>query len=178
MSAFESTSAVLGRVRERQEQPAAVLGVDRDDAQVHAGLSVDDGAAEVDRVVTELPSIKACEPFTRTFAIPSRLTRFAQAGLTHLDGRGAGLGLDAAPMRDAHDQVQVPHRLAEQPGGDVDQGRRLPFPSAPEADGFQGQALDHGRREGPSRNSGRPSGRLMKVHRTPSSGWLIQPRAR
>ena len=41
-------------VGERQEQPAAVLGVDRHDAQRAARLAVDHAAAQVDAVVREL----------------------------------------------------------------------------------------------------------------------------
>ena len=101
--------------------------------------------AQVHRVGRQPPTHDHVVHLDLHVAEAEQLARFPDEHRAHLDGRGTGLGVDAALVRDGEDEVEVAHRLAEDPRRDVGERQILSLPLPEEHDCLGREALDLGR---------------------------------
>src|SRR4051812_9900409 len=113
-------------------------------AEGAAGLAGDHAAAEMDGVAAELAVYEGVGPLGADVGYIQQLARLADESGAHLDGGGAGLGVDAATVGDADHQVEVAHGLAEKEGRYLFEGQGLPLAAPGELHALDGKAVDVG----------------------------------
>ena len=120
--------------------------MDRDDREEGPRKQHDPRAAQVDRVLAERPPDDRVAALHLDVGETEQLAGLAKKRRAHLDRRGRRLRRHAAAVRDADDEVEVAHRLAEQRRRHRVEGELLPFPFAREHDLLERQSLEIRRR--------------------------------